>query len=818
MIALIDKLMETLKLSRGDGIRVKDVEASLVRNRFSDHLPFRAYDPEDKFYLNADDSYGFLWETTPLVYGCKTSYDMLEQILKTVPMGTVLQVILYADSFIDPIIDEYLRLRNGDGVMSKKTAELFKKAGQEGFANIGHIPARRFRCFFALKLHLQDGFGDDARFLRDSVFEVLKGCGLTPRYLAPQGLCEWLQRLFNDGCDVPGPGAWHYNDEIPIQRQIIMGGSRTRVGFSHIELGEEKLLGIQTIKEYPHEALNDLTMNKTIGGLWGPQDDANQCHFPFMISVNIVVENLKHIFHGKTNMMMFQQKKGSGAGHKLDKQEELAWAAREVDRGERFVRVIPTILSISTDSRKASENTARIKRLWENQGFAVNNDRGILGPLFILSLPFGLYRTKNNLEFLQRDRIMPTASAARLLPIQGDFFGFGRPVSFLVGRKGQIVPIDLFNPDAPNHNALVTATTGSGKSYLMNRILSDLLSTGTIIRVFDLGRSYEKLTQIVKGNFIHFGKNSQVCVNPFSTVRDIDEEIGTLSLIVSQMVWSSSKDKPTETQMSVIKAAVRRVWDDYGTDGDIDYTKAALLGLDGSGKIKEIAEELAFNLSDFTTRGPYGRWFNGKASLDIERDRFVVLELEELIARTELFNVVILQIVNYVTQNLYLSDRSNPRTIVFDEAWKWFKEGTFLGEVVENGYRLARKYYGSFITVFQSLLDLKKFGKSGQVLNENSAYKFFLMANYDKAKEEKLIDLDPFMMQIINSVQLVKGNYSEVFVQTPLNMGVARLPSDPFTHMVFTSDPRENALIDKIAAAKGVSRLDAIEQMAENAA
>jgi conjugal transfer ATP-binding protein TraC len=191
--------------------------------------------------------------------------------------------------------------------------------------------------------------------------------------------------------------------------------------------------------------------------------------------------------------------------------------------------------------------------------------------------------------------------------------------------------------------------------------------------------------------------------------------------------------------------------------------------------------------------------------------------LEELIAMTELFNVVILQIVNYVTGNLYLSDRSNPRTIVFDEAWKWFKEGTFLGEVVENGYRLARKYYGSFITIFQSLLDLKKFGKSGQVLNENSAYKFFLMANYEKARQEKLIDLDPFMMQIVNSVQLVKGSYSEIFVQTPLNMGVARLPSDPFSHMVFTSDPRENALLEKIAAAKGVSKLDAIEQMAESA-
>jgi conjugal transfer ATP-binding protein TraC len=828
MSGIIDRLIALLDSYRTEGIRVKDIEAPLLRNRFSDHLPFRAYDPQEKFYLNVDDSFGFLWETTPLVYGNKASYDMLEQILNTVPMGSVLQVILYADSYIDPIIAEYLSLRNGDGELSKKTAELFKKASAEGFANIGHIPARRFRCFVALKLQLADGFGDEARFLRDSVFEVLKGCGLLPRYLEPQGLCDWLQRLFNDSGDAPAAGVFRYNEEIPLNRQIIMGGSRTRIGFSNIELGEEKVVSIQTIKEYPHEALDELTMNKIVGGLWGPRDDANQCHFPFWVSVNIVVENLKHIFHGKTNLMMFQQKRGSGAGHKMDKQEELAWAAREVDRGGRFVRVIPTILSFSANSAQASENTARSKRLWENQGFTINNDRGILTPLFISSLPFGFYNTKNNLEFLQRDRIMPTASAARLLPIQGDFFGFGEPVTLLLGRKGQVVPIDLFSPQAPNHNALITATTGSGKSYLMNRLLSDLLSTGAIVRIFDLGRSYQKLCGIKRGNFIYFGKHSKVCVNPFSTVRDIDEEIGVLSLIVSQMVWSSSRDKPSETQMTVIKAAVRKVWDDYATEGDIDRVKAALLDFEGcmkkedyrfgDGKIKEIAGELAFNLNDFTSQGPYGRWFNGKASLDIEKDRLVVLELEELMAMNELFNVVILQIVNYVTQNLYLSDRANPRVIVFDEAWKWFKQDTFLGEVVENGYRLARKYYGSFITIFQSLLDLKKFGKSGQVLDENSAYKFLLMANYEKARQEKLIDLDPFMMEVLNSVQLVKGSYSEIFVQTPLNMGVARLPSDPFSHMVFTSDPRENAMLEKIAAAQGVTRLEAIEKMARDAA
>jgi conjugal transfer ATP-binding protein TraC len=641
-----------------------------------------------------------------------------------------------------------------------------------------------------------------------------------------------MQRLFNDEDDLPSPGVWKYNPDRPINEQIIFHGTPTKVGFDHVQLGSEKHVSTQTIMEYPADSLDDLTLNKVMGGIWGPRDDGNQCDFPFLVSVSIVSADLSHLFHGKTNAMMVQDKRGSSAGFKMEKQIEMAWAATETDRGERFVRVIPTILTISKNRNTASENTARIRRLWESQGFIVNKERGIVGPLFMMSLPFGLYATKRNISWLQRDRIMPTQSAVRMLPLQGDFSGYGRPVTMLLGRKGQIVPIDIFNPEAPNSNILISASTGHGKSYLMNRILTDQQDTGTIIRVFDLGRSYEKLTQIKKGNFIHFGKDSRVCVNPFTTVRDINEEIEILSLIISQMVWSSTRDKPTETQMTIIKTATRYVWDTLGNDGQVNHVRKALLDFDsvlkhqevefkhGTEEIRRQASEIAFNLGDFTGSGPYARWFNGRATLDISRDRFVVLELEELFAMKELFKVVVLQIVNYVTQNLYLSTRDEPRLIVFDEAWKWFKEGSFLGEVVENGYRLARKYYGGFITIFQSMTDLEDFGNSGQVLKTNSSFKFYLWAKggYDLINKKKHIDVDPFMLEVFNSVRTEKGRYSEILVETPNNMGVARLPGDTFTHLVFTSDPRENAAIRRHAKEKGLTQIEAIMDLTNSKA
>jgi hypothetical protein len=116
-------------------------------------------------------------------------------------------------------------------------------------------------------------------------------------------------------------------------------------------------------------------------------------------------------------------------------------------------------------------------------------------------------------------------------------------------------------------------------------------------------------------------------------------------------------------------------------------------------------------------------------------------------------------------------------------------------------------------------MDLNKFGKSGLVINENSAFKFCLMAKskYDRVVEEKLLDVDPFMLEVANSVKLEKGRYSEVLIQTPDTMGVARLPSDPYSHLIFTSDARDNLKIKEFAAEHGISQMEAIERLAEEA-
>jgi len=227
---------------------------------------------------------------------------------------------------------------------------------------------------------------------------------------------------------------------------------------------------------------------------------------------------------------------------------------------------------------------------------------------------------------------------------------------------------------------------------------------------------------------------------------------------VAQMIFSSGNNNPNETDMTLISQAVRWAWQKEGNDADIDtvYEYLGNFNLYSSegGEIREAASRLAFNLADFRSGGAFGRFVNGRSTFDISNDDFVVLELERLLPKKVLFKVVTLQVINAVTMDLYLSDRSDRRLICFDEASQFLGESSTLKQVIEEGYRRARKYHGSFTICLQSVLDTLRFGAVGNVIRENSAFKFYLESTtFEEAKRQGVLDYDEFTMHILKSTK-----------------------------------------------------------------
>jgi conjugal transfer ATP-binding protein TraC len=814
------------------GLMNSELRAMTRRNKLSDYLPHMAYDPETSTYINTDQSIGFIWECIPLVYAGKQTFEILEGIFNMgLPAGTVLQFTLYADPYILPYTHLYKLLKTRQSklmnTVADRTIEFYNKGSYKGFEKLQGIPARNFRLFVSLKLHtpVEQATALD---LRNNIGEILAGAHLCPGLLPPHGLIEMLMKLFNDN---PPETDSYYDETVPIRKQIILSETPVVSGWDTIQVGKRyfKCLTVKKMAQF----VDCLTFNYVSGDIWGVQSDASQINNPFFLTVNVIFDKLKTQLHGKCNFVLQQHGVGSLAPSLKRKQEEYMWATDEIEKGTEFVRIMPILWHMTPSESQSLEATARIKRIWESRGFIMQEDKGILSVLLLSALPFGMYNVQKNADFIDRDFICHPKVAAKCFPVPADIRGGGNPHIMLMGRKGQLVCLDIFDKRANNQNALVCAGTGYGKSFLVNYIVFNYYASGAIMRIIDIGGSYRKLCNIVGGKFVNFRKDANICLNPFTFVRDINDEIGVLSAIVAQMAYSGTGDLPNETEMTLIKNAIRLVYSEYGNDASIDSVYKALASPNKSSdeimelecggdnrcisNLLSVSANLAFNLRSFTSQGQYGKWFNGPATLNIEEDDFVVLELEELKPQKDLLNVITLQILNYVTANLYLSDRSQKRLIIFDEAWQFFKESSLLKDVIEEGYRRARKYGGSFTTITQSLLDFESFGQVGSVIMSNSAFKFLLESpDFEKARNKKLIDYDEFTMKILKSVRTPRPRYSEIFMDTPMGTGVARLIVDPYSYYLYTSDAGENTEIEQLVKS-GKTYSEALSVMVENA-
>lgn len=810
----------------------RDILNKVERSSFSSFLPWYCYDEESRTYFNRDDTRGFIWECRPLAFASDSTEQVLEGLFRlNLPIGSILQFTLCADSNIDPVLERYTALRTRDSEVGRESARSFAeylREGKDGLKALAGIPLRQFRLFVALKFPVSDDFATGIADFRGAATEILKGAQLQPEPLEPSLLLDCMRRFFNERAAIENDA---YDPRVPLNEQVIFSDTEIHKDNRRLFIGD-RVFQCATVKKYPLE-VNLLQTNELFGGISGLVSNASQVITPFLCTVNIVFHDLKTKLHAKCNLILSQQPFGSFAPSLARKKEEHLEAADKIERGTPFVRVMPIIWVWGKDERTAQESLVRIMRVWESHGYLMQRDRWILDTLLVAALPFGLYDIDRNIDIIKRDVPAPADAVAAILPVQSDYTGGGEPVLLMAGRKGQLVTFDIFDRGTNNFNMFVAASTGSGKSFFVNYLVSNYYSTGAKIRIVDVGKSYQKMTKIFGARFLDFDENSGICLNPFSNIDRVnvteaerkeylENALCLIAAVVTQMCYSSTDTVPpdeAESSATIVKQAVKWAWNRYGEEACVDRVYDYLANFESFAgefgevpKLSLLAKTLAFNLTEFTTGHLYGRWFNGRSDFDIGSDEFVVLELKHLQPKPELFKVVTLQVINAVTHD-YMSDRSIRKVVVFDEVWQFLREGVQLRDVIEAGYRMARKYLASITVVSQSLLDLKQFGSVGDVIRANSAYKILLESpDYERARQEGLLDYDDFTMRLLTSVKSMRPNYSELLIDAPHGRGVARLAVDPYSYYCYTSDGTEVTEIASLVD-KGMSYDEAIREM-----
>jgi conjugal transfer ATP-binding protein TraC len=815
----------------GEGAATQgDINRLVQRLKISDYLPYVNFDEDQQDYFTLDNRFGHLYECTPIVFKSTEIIKNFRSLVKSqLPRNTVIQVIQHGSPHIKPIVDYHnslMKLDNPIAMRSREEATKMLYDMTKGHPQLFGNNVRHIRLFFAITC--QDPLTEQQL----AIFESnIKSLNVSPVAVVPGRLRNWLSTFFGweDNTELPT----QVHDGMPIRKQLA--NSESTVEFNrrekYVNLGNKYGRCI-TPKTLPH-AIDSIEANGLLGGYMGQDDDGKQLQGEYLFTFTI--------FMGKENQEISEKDAQTVKAQKLSKQaakriEELAWADRRKDNGEDFVKVIPQLWIFEPNLEKLNHSTTRAIKLWESlEGCEMQTETILQQIMFISALPFGLYEPEKNITLIDRHFYLDSEAVATMVPITGDFNGVGDPVSLFVGRKGQLCSFDLFAPQFESYNFLVAAKTGGGKSNLLNCLLKDNLSVGRAVRVASMGADYKKLSDLFEGRYLDVGNCE---LNPFYTSglinaedeEDVNGALEAIRAVISEMAFSTNKVGKDNSDDTLIAHAVTAAYKAGDYDYPVDAVYHFLRGWPKNApewaeqanieRIKEKAQEIAFNLANFRKDGQYGHLFCGKSQFDISNDQFVVLELEKFSKSKQLLAVAYLQVMNAFTTDLYESNRSDPRILLFEE----FKtlmmklgldDKSNFKQVVEEGYRRARKYTGSLGVVLQSILDVPDFGDLGKAFHENSNTQFLLKSDiYGKASQQGVIEQAGIALDLLQSVRLVKKHYGELYVKTNVGEGVMRSVLDPFNMYLNSSEGKEKDLYDA-AIASGMNPYQALCHLAK---
>lgn len=863
---MLTDLFNNLKkkiLGNDGGLMLSELEDMAYRKKLSDYLPWddylpwAAYDSLSFIYMLTDDCIGSAWQCQPLYFADEKSLSTLEGLFRVeVPDGTVIQFIMNGTHHIREFMELFMSKRTRKDTMSQRTikeiVDYYSNAARGGAQRLGGLPFRDFQLYVTLKIPEGSMTPEQYRRMATSFEERLLGAGLSPVNLDPGRLLDWMRKLLNV---YPSPNNYLWDQHNLIRKQAIFSHTAIEKQWDKIILGQKdgdgnwiegkkRIFKAVSPKSLPYlqaEVPDDqwvgycaMMTNRLMGGMWGSQSDIDQIPTPFLYTMNIVYDKkLMPRIEKKCAVIAKQQRIGSWGNIIAERQSEFSYASSEIKKGTRFYRIIPTVWVYDINEQKVDDAANRVQRLWEGEGFLMQNEIGILPLLFTSSLPFGLRHIDKNVDRLDRDFIMTAKQFTPILPVQGDFIGNGELIIPFVGRKGQVGGLDIFHKLANSHNAVVNGETGAGKSVIMAYLMDMYHSCGAYIRVVEIGRSYKRILKILGGRHIEFNRESNISLNPYTHLNpeDFEDDISSVASVICQMIMSSTAKLPidtlqAETVMTLIKNAIKWTWQREGPDSEPNTTHLYLkeyphfvsdmdwMSERSRADTIDLAHKLAFNMEDFVGNGPYARWFNGKGNLDMANDELVCLELEDIRRQADLYNVVTLQVMNEMSMDLYLSDRTLQRILVFEEVAEYLRDNAMVESVVDALYRRARKYRGSAVTVMQSLTFLRHFGRVGDIIWNNSAFKFLLQGgDYETSKEDKrLADFSDFMMKILKSVQTKKRFYGEFLVSSAKLFGVGRIVLPPWLYFKYTSDATETAEIDALVSS-GMTYEEACDEM-----
>jgi conjugal transfer ATP-binding protein TraC len=812
-------------------------------------LPYEGFDPETKLFFNKGAT-GFVLSGDPLVGASLKDQGQMADFFRQehhLVEGTSLQFLLWASPRIRPFFNHWRHHKQGE-VFQQLAKRRIDYLEQKAFDDpLGHL-VRDFKVIISYTVpgvksdvvdleHLMD--------IRRTLQGALQMIGMPTSIVDAEGLINQVSELLNfEGTTLPERLTWNQWDSL--SNQILDADQSWRLESDRLITRSGDWITQSFVPKKSPRQWGLPHMDRFLGHVL---DSHQAIPCPYFLHYGLFIETgqgsrkKKLEAHRESLENSLKNKMTKWVPGIQERYQETIEAVEQTQAGERCILSSLSLTTFCKPDQKAKVDQS-LRRIWASMGWEFTPARYDHLAMLLSSLPMmwtlgtkkrwergfltqEILGCAKDLETLGKAKRTITRESQNMLPIIGEWKGQPTPGMIFIGRRGQpffwspfgkaLVQSDDMQTDH-NFNVCIAGTTGSGKSVLMNELMTNILSLGGKVIVLDKGRSFKHSCVLLEGQHIEFNTGTALSLNPFTHIPEGDSEgeeeerLEMLSLMnpIVQMMVSPIRGT-TDSEDNHIAKAIKAVWQQKKSQGNIEDIAAWL-----SAHQDEGAREVGHNLYRFTNEGDYGRFFNLPANVDLTK-QLVVIETDDLRNHDKLLPVIVQMLIIQVNQTIARSDRSKPFMIMIDEAWELL-QGVKTGKFIAAAVRTVRKYKGSLVLATQLATDYFREESPGATVAWGLSEWKCILAQDDGAindmkglKSLQPLVNDEYKESLLKSIRSLPPHYSEVAIFGKGIHGiVGRLRLDPFSRLLYSTNPDEFRAVTS-RRTQGMSVGEAIE-------
>jgi type IV secretion system protein VirB4 len=323
-------------------------------------------------------------------------------------------------------------------------------------------------------------------------------------------------------------------------------------------------------------------------------------------------------------------------------------------------------------------------------------------------------------------------------------------------------------------HSMILGRSGSGKSFLLNFLITNLQKYDPYTFIFDVGGSFESLTRLFGGSYLRLGlESADFTINPFC-LPPTKPNLDFLALFLKVLLGS---------QFGKLDPAMDREL--YEQVENLYSLDPALRTLDVLGNT--LPRPLTYALAKWMRGGQFGFLFDNPQDT-ISFSRFQCFDFQQMSRYPDLLEPLLFYILhraNDVIANREIS--STFKAFFIDEAWVFLRNSSIQRYVTE-ALKTWRKHNAAMILSTQSLDELKR-SELLDIIVESCATKMFL-ANPDMDQDlyRRQFHLNDTEVNLVSSL-IPKQQF---LLKTPELAKIANLHVDPRSYWLYTNDPYDN--------------------------